>query len=119
MRKNGAKYQQLRVRNPFPSVVLGDCGNDILKFELDKKYSFAQAKRWGKIILNRHKMGGLRIYESSCKTHKIWNTETNLAEKVVYEYRTKNYHIIFDRKMKGIAELHSILAWLCLQTKDW
>jgi len=110
--------QQLRV-NPFPNVILGDFGNDILKIDLDSKYSLAQAKRLGKMIKKRYKMGGIRIYESSCKTHKIWNVETSNEEKVVFKFKTRSFHLVFNREMKNIAELHSILAWLCLQTKDW
>ena len=110
--------QQLRV-NPFPNVILGDFGNDILKIDLDSKYSSAQAKRLGKMMNNRYKMDGIRIYESSCRTYKIWNVETNIEEKVVFKYKTRSYHLVFNRKMKNTAELHSILAWLCLQTKDW
>jgi len=118
MEKCGIQDQKLKA-NPFPNVIIGDCGNEIAKLELDRKYDLAQVKRIAHMLLNRYKLGGFKIYESSCKTQKIWNKETDLKEKVIFKFKIRNYHLIFNRKMRSVSELHSILAWICLQTKDW
>lgn len=118
MVKNGIKGQQLQV-NPFPSSILGDCGNNILKVESDNLFSLREIKHYAHMLNKRYHLDGFIILQSSVKTHEIWNVETNIKENVVYRYKTRNYHIVFNRKIKSVAELHSIIAWLCLITKDW
>jgi hypothetical protein len=58
--------------------------------------------------------GGFIILQSSTKLHKIRNdTFTEFA----YTYKSKSYHSVFNGVVSK-DELQSILAWLCLFTKD-
>ena len=102
------------VRNPFPNVVLGDWDDDIVKVDWDER-DLCQVKRFSMMILNnRYKLDGFIILQSSTKLHKIRNE--SLTE-IAYTYKTKSYHTVFNRKV-SFNELNSILAWLCLLTKD-
>jgi hypothetical protein len=118
----GIGDQQLNLeinKNPFPNITFGDWGNNTLKIELDNCFSKREVINIAHMLNNRYNLDGFIILKSSDNIHKIWNTETNIEEKVVYKYKTTNYHIVFNRKIKSVSELHSIIAWLCLQTKDW
>ena len=46
--------------------------------------------------------------------HKVRDESLN---EIAYEYRTHSYHTVFNR-LVSYQELISILAWLCLFTKD-
>jgi len=101
-------------RNPFPNIILGDHDNDILKVDLDNCYTIRIAKIIAFMLLYRFNLDGFIILQSSTKTHTIKNEE---LIKVVYRYKTRGYHIVFNRKVSE-SENKSILAWLCLQLKD-
>jgi hypothetical protein len=102
------------VRNPLPNVVLGDWDDDIVKVELDDRYTQAQVKRIGHMLNSRYALDGFIILVSSEITRKI---EDAKYTKVVYRFRQKNFHLVFNRKA-SYAELNRILAWLCLTLKD-
>jgi hypothetical protein len=102
------------VHNPFPNVVLGDWDDDIVKVELDYRYTLAQVKRIGHMLNNRHNLDGFIILVSSETIKKFEDAEYT---KVVYKFRHKNFHIVFNRKV-SYAECNSILAWLCLALND-
>ncbi|HKZ93545.1 MAG TPA: hypothetical protein VJ249_03050 [Candidatus Bathyarchaeia archaeon] len=112
-KKSGIEDQQLRV-NPFPNVIIGDFDNDIVKVDLDNCYSIKQPKCIADMLNNRFKLDGYIILRSSTKTHTIRNEELT---EVVYRYKTRGYHIVFNREVSE-SENRSILAWLCLQLKD-
>jgi hypothetical protein len=104
--------------NPFPNVVLGDWNTDIVKVDWDESLflSLPQVKRLSKIMVNRFAVlgGGFIIFESSTKLHKIRDES---LEKIAYVYKSKSYHTVFNGEV-SFNELNSILAWLCLFTKD-
>ena len=100
--------------NPFPNVILGDWVNNMVKVELDDCYSLRRVKSIAKMLNSRYSLDGFRIYRSSTRTHSVMNEE---GDKVVFQYRTKGYHIVFNREVSAL-ENYSILAWLCLQLKD-
>jgi hypothetical protein len=62
----------------------------------------------------RYKLDGFIILQSSTTLHKVRDESLN---EIAYEYKTKSYHTIFNRSVSH-EELNSILAWLCLFTKD-
>jgi hypothetical protein len=101
------------VRNPFPNVVLGDWDDDIVKVDWDER-SLCEVKRLSMMMNNRYNLDGFIILQSSTTLHKIRNE--SLTE-IAYTYKTKSYHTVFNRKV-SFNELNSILAWLCLLTKD-
>ena len=99
-------------RNPFPNVVLGDWNDDIVYIDFDEM-SLVDVKRWSKILSVRYRLDGFIILRSSVKTHRIKDQE---LEKTVFEYKTKSYHVVFNRAVSTV-ELNRILAWLCLEVK--
>jgi hypothetical protein len=102
-------------RNPFPNVTIGDWHADICKVDWDERF-FCEVNRYSKILVKRFPVlgGGYIIFQSSTKLHKIRNdTFTDYA----YAYRSKSYHTVFNGEVSK-DELQSILAWLCLFTKD-
>ena len=102
-------------KNPFPKVVLGDWDNDIVKIDWDERF-LCEVKRFCKILVKRFPVlgGGFIILKSSTKIRKIRNdTFTDIA----YSYKSPSYHTVFNGVVSK-AELESILAWLCLFTKD-
>jgi hypothetical protein len=102
-------------QNPFPNVVLGDFDNDIVKVDWDERF-LCEVKRFCKILVKRFPVlgGGFIILESSTKLRKIRNEDfTGIA----YTYKSKSYHTVFNGEVSK-GELESILAWLCLFTKD-
>lgn len=114
--KEAARHppKQRFVRNPFLNVVLGDWNDDIVKVELDDRYTLAQVKRIGHMLNSRYDLDGFIILISSETIKKIEDAEYT---KVVYRFRQKNFHIVFNRVV-SYAKLTSILAWLCLTLKD-
>jgi hypothetical protein len=58
--------------------------------------------------------GGFIILQSSEKTRKIRN---DVFTEIAYTYKSKSYHTVFNGEVSK-DELQSILAWLCLFTKD-
>jgi len=109
------KQRVLRV-NPYPNVVLGDWHNDILKIELDNCFIRTQAVHVGHMVNNRFDMNGFIIEQSSTKTHKAKSIE---GDKTVYRYRTKGFHIIWNRKVTPL-ECKSIQSWVYMHIKrNW
>jgi hypothetical protein len=99
--------------NPFPNVVLGDHDTDIVKVDWDER-PYTEVKLFSRLMNERYHLDGLAILQSSTKHHKV-RDET--LEKFAYEYITKSYHTVFNRPVSHL-ELNSILAWLCIFTKD-
>jgi hypothetical protein len=99
--------------NPFPKATLGDHDTDIVKVDWDERF-IGEVKLYSRLINERYHLGGLIILQSSVKHHKV-RDET--LEKFAYKYTTKSYHTVFNRPVSHL-ELNSILAWLCLFTKD-
>jgi hypothetical protein len=101
--------------NPFPKVVLGDCDIDIVKVDWDERF-LCEVKRFCKIMVKRFPVlgGGFIILQSSEKTRKIRN---DVFTEIAYTYKSKSYHTVFNGEVSK-DELQSILAWLCLFTKD-
>jgi hypothetical protein len=104
--------QQLH-RNPFPNVTFGDHHTNIGKIDWDER-CLHEVKRYSFMLNNRYDLDGFIILQSSTKKHRIKNEELT---KVVYEYKTKSYHTVFNREVSK-DELDSYLAWLCLTIKD-
>jgi hypothetical protein len=103
-------------KNPYPNVVLGDWDTDIVKVDWDERF-LCEVKRFCKILVKRFPVldGGFIILKSSTKLRKIRNdTFTDIA----YSYKSPSYHTVFNGEVSK-DELESILAWLCLFTKDW
>jgi hypothetical protein len=102
--------------NHCPKVVLGDWDTDIAKVDWDEKF-LCEVKRFCKILVNRFPVlgGGFIILQSSVKTRKIRN---DTFTEIAYKYKSKSYHTVFNGEVSE-DELKSILAWLCLFTKDW
>jgi hypothetical protein len=106
--------QQLKVKkNPCPNVILGDFYTNMLRVEWDKK-TLRYIKLYSHILNKRYNLDGFIILKSSNNIHKIWDIA---YEKVLYSYKTGNYHVVFNREVSEL-EIYSILAWLCLYTKD-
>ena len=102
--------------NPYPEVVLGDWHNDILKVELDNCFIRTQAVHVGHMVNNCFDMDGFIIEQSSTKTHKAKSIE---GDKTVYKYRTKGFHIIWNRKVTPL-ECKSIQSWVYMHIKrNW
>jgi hypothetical protein len=103
-------------KNPYPNVVLGDWDTDIVKIDWDERF-LCEVKRFCKILVKRFPVlgGGFIILRSSVKTRKIRN---DVFTDVAYCYKSPSYHTVFNGKVSK-DELDSILAWLCLFTKDW
>jgi hypothetical protein len=99
--------------NPFPNVVLGDWDNDIGKVDWDER-GITETKRFSRLMNERYSLDGFIILESSIKKRKI-RDET--LDHICYSYQSKSYHTVFNRVVTE-KELNSILAWLCLFTKD-
>jgi len=101
--------------NPFPNVVLGDWHDDIGKVDWDERF-LCEVKRFSKIMVKRFPRlgGGFIILQSSTKLHKIRDES---LDKIAYTYKSKSYHTVFNGKV-SYNELDSMLAWLCLFTKD-
>jgi hypothetical protein len=90
-------------------------GARALKVDLDERF-LCEVKRFCKIMVKRFPVlgGGFIILQSSTKLCKIRNdTFTEFA----YTYKSKSYHTVFNGEVTK-DELQSILAWLCLFTKD-
>ena len=103
-------------KNPYPNVVLGDFDIDMVKVDWDERF-LCEVKRFCKILVKRFPVldGGFIILKSSTKLRKIRNdTFTDIA----YSYKSPSYHTVFKGAVSK-DELDSILAWLCLFTKDW
>jgi hypothetical protein len=100
-------------RNPFSNVVFGDHDTDIVKVDWDER-GLVEVKRFSMLMNNRHGLDGFIILQSSSKLHKVRSEDLT---KIAYAYKTKSYHTVFNRKVSR-EELQSILAWLCLLTKD-
>ncbi|MBT0159922.1 hypothetical protein G4O51_08050 [Candidatus Bathyarchaeota archaeon A05DMB-2] len=102
-------------KNPYPKVVLGDWDTDMVKVDWDERF-LCEVKRFSKILVKRFSVlgDGFIILKSSTKTRKIRNdTFTDVA----YSYKSPSYHTVFNGEVSKV-ELESILAWLCLFTKD-
>jgi hypothetical protein len=99
--------------NPFPKVVLGDHDTDIVKIDWDERL-LTEVKRFSRLLNQRYYLDGFIILKSSTTLHKV-RDET--LEKYACQYRTSSYHTVFNRPVSYL-ELISILAWLCLFTKD-
>jgi len=85
----------------------------MVKVDWDEQF-LCEVKRFCMIMVKRFPVlgGGFIILQSSTKTHKIRNdTFTEFA------YKSKSYHIVFNGVVSK-NEVQSILAWLCLFTKD-
>lgn len=106
------RNQQLN-HNPFPNVILADWHVDIVKIDWDER-CLHEVKRYSFMLNNRYDLDGFIILQSSTKKHRIKNEELT---KVVYEYKTKSYHTVFNREVSK-DELDSYLAWLCLTIWD-
>ena len=104
------------IKNPFPNVVLGDFDDDIVKVDWDERF-LCEVKRFCKIMVKRFPVlgGGFIILQSSVKTRKIRN---DVFTEIAYSYKSPSYHTVFNGVVSK-DELESILAWLCLFTKDW
>jgi hypothetical protein len=102
--------------NPYPKVVLGDYDVDMVKVDWDERF-LCEVKRFCKILVKRFPVlgGGFIILQSSVKTRKIRN---DVFTEIAYTYKSKSYHTVFNGEVSE-DELQSILAWLCLFTKDW
>jgi hypothetical protein len=102
-------------KNPFPKVVLGDCDTDMVKVDWDERF-LCEIKRLCKIMVKRFPVlgGGFIILQSSTKTRKIRN---DTFTEIAYSYKSPSYHTVFNGEVSK-DELQSILAWLCLFTKD-
>jgi len=105
--------QQLN-HNPFRGIVLGDFHDYICKAELDNCFSKWQAIHVGYMLNNRFDLDGFRIYQSSIKEHKVENVEGN---EIVYQYKTRGYHIIWNRKVNPL-ENKAIKSWLYMHLKN-
>lgn len=99
--------------NPFPNVVLGDWNTDIVKVDWDER-GLVEVKRFSHLMNSRYDLDGFSILESSTKLHKVRSEDLS---KIAYSYKTKSYHSVFNREV-SFNELNSMLAWLCLFTKD-
>jgi hypothetical protein len=99
--------------NPYPKVVLGDWDNDIVKVDWDER-NLVEVKQFSRLMNERYHLDGFIILQSS--THKR-EIRTEDLTQIAYTYKTKSYHTVFNRSVSW-NELHSILAWLCLFTKD-
>ena len=102
-------------KNPYRNVVLGDFDIDMVKVDWDERF-LCEVKRFCKILVKRFPVlgDGFIILKSSTKLRKIRNdTFTDIA----YSYKSPSYHTVFNGEVSK-AELESILAWLCLFTKD-
>ncbi len=110
------KDSRLNGNNPYPEVVLGDHDTDIFKIDWDERF-LCEVKRYCKIMVKRFPVlgGGFIILQSSVKTRKIRN---DTFTEIAYSYKSPSYHTVFNGEVSG-NELQSILAWLCLFTKDW
>jgi len=102
-------------KNPYPNVVLGDWDTDIVKVDWDERFS-CEVKRFCKILVKRFPVlgGGFIILQSSVKTRKIRN---DTFTEIAYKYKSRSYPSVFNGEVSK-DELDSILAWLCLFTKD-
>jgi hypothetical protein len=102
-------------KNPLPKVVLGDHDIDIVKVDWDERF-LCEVKRFSMILVKRFPVlgGGFIILQSSVKTRKIRN---DVFTEIAFTYKSKSYHTVFNGEVSK-DELQSILAWLCLFTKD-
>jgi len=100
-------------QNPLPDVVIGDWDTDIVKVDWDER-GLVEVKRLSMLMNNRYGLDGFIILESSTKPHKVRN---EALTAIAYKYKTKSYHTVFNKKVSP-NELNSVLAWLCLLTKD-
>jgi hypothetical protein len=103
------------VKNPYPNVVLGDWDTDVVKVDWDERF-LCEVKRFCKILVKRFPVlgGGFIILKSSTKLRKIRN---DTFADIAYSYKSPSYHTVFNGVVSK-DELESILAWLCLFTKD-
>jgi len=102
-------------KNPYPNVVLGDWDTDVVKIDWDERF-LCEVKRFSKILVKRFPVlgDGFIILQSSVKTRKIRN---DTFTEIAYKYKSRSYHSVFNGEVSK-DELDSILAWLCLFTKD-
>jgi hypothetical protein len=99
--------------NPHQKVVLGDWDNDIVKVDWDER-DLVEVKRFSRLMNERYGLDGFIILRSSTTLRKVRSEDLS---HVCYSYRAESYHTVFNRKVSW-NELISILAWLCLFTKD-
>jgi len=99
--------------NPFPKVVLGDHDTDIVKVDWDER-PYTEVKRFSRLMDERYSLDGHMILQSSTTLHKVRDES---LDRIAYQYRTGSFHTVFNRPVTHL-ELNSILAWLCLFTKD-
>lgn len=100
--------------NPFPNVILGDFHDNIVKVDWDER-CLHLVKRYSFMLYNRYELDGFLILHSSTKTIRIKNEELT---KVVYQYKTRNYHTIFNQEISK-DNIDAYLAWLCLEVNDY
>jgi len=94
-------------------VVLGDWNNDIGKVDWDERF-LIEVKRFSRLMNERYNLDGFIILQSSTTLHKV---RIESLDRIAYEYKTKSFHTVFNRPV-SYQELISILAWLCVFTKD-
>jgi hypothetical protein len=99
--------------NPYPNVVLGDWDNDIVKVDWDER-NLVEVKQFSRLMNERYHLDGFIILQSSTRRREI---RTEDLTRIAYRYKTKSYHTVFNRPV-SLNEMISILAWLCLFTKD-
>jgi hypothetical protein len=99
--------------NPYPNVVLGDFDTDIVKVDWDERPR-TEVKLFSRLMNERYSLDGYIILQSSIKKREI---REQTLDHVCYSYKSKSYHTVFNRVVNH-EELNSILAWLCLFTKD-
>jgi hypothetical protein len=99
--------------NPFPNVTLGDHDIDITKVDWDER-PLSEVKRLSRLMNERYRLDGFIVLRSSTHLRKVRSEDLS---RIAYSYRTASFHTVFNRKVSW-KELISMLAWLCLFTKD-
>jgi hypothetical protein len=119
---NPKDIEAVKLAMKFPSkkhrfarnVIIGDWDRDIVKIELDKKYSFRQAKAIAEMLLKRYGLEGYVILLSSNSSDKVWDKD---YLNIIFKRKVASYHIVFNCLVSW-SQFISILAWLSLRLKD-
>lgn len=98
---------------PRSNATLGDWYDYICKIDLDNCFSIRQPKIAGYLINNRFSMDGFRIYQSGIKNIVVKDED---RDKIIYKYRLRGYHIVFNRKVTPM-ENKAIKSWFYMHIK--
>ena len=98
---------------PRSNATLGDWYDYICKIDLDNCFTKSQPKIAGYLINNRFSMDGFRIYQSGIKTIVVKDED---RDRIVYKYRLRGYHIVFNRKVTPM-ENKAIKSWFYMHIK--